>query len=113
MKFLGIEDKAINIVLVNDYLIHKLNRQFLNKDSPTDVLSFSYFEKSGLWGEVVISLDTAKRSAERYGNDLKKEFYLYLIHGILHLIGYRDKKPKERKRMESVQKRLLALIDEE
>jgi len=101
--------------LVSDPYIKRLNRQFLKKDRPTDVLSFGGLQMSKergdiFLGEVVISIDTVKRNAKIYGNSLEKEFYYCLIHGILHLLGYDDRTNKERKKMEKKQEELLPLI---
>lgn len=70
--------------------IHKLNRQYRGKNKPTDVLSFSLADSvcPALLGDVVISIETAARQAQRRGHSLREELQTLLIHGILHLLGY-------------------------
>ena len=77
----------IDVSLVNDREIRKLNREFRKKDKPTDVLSFAYDQK-GILGDVVISRDTAKRNAKQFGLTYRKELKRLIIHGILHVLGY-------------------------
>src|SRR4029450_4248528 len=72
--------------------IHELNRRHLDHDWPTDVLSF-VLEDDGehLEGEVLLSADTAATAADELGNSAAEEQLLYVIHGMLHLVGYNDK----------------------
>lgn len=83
----------ISILFTTDKKIHKLNKAYRNKDKPTDVLSFSQIEGiknffSFSLGDLVISLDTAKKQAKEYKNTFNQEILRLLIHGMLHLIGY-------------------------
>lgn len=115
LELLDLENKRLSIVLTDDHQIKKLNRRYLNKNRATDVLAFSMTEGKrigslDLLGDVVISLDTAKKAAQRYNTGFENEFFLYLIHGILHLIGYKDGKVNERKVMEKMQQRILKFI---
>ncbi len=89
----GIESAEISVGVVNDARMHELNRQFLNHDYPTDVLSFVLEydeERNSLDGEIIASSDYAAREAERYGWTANDELLLYVIHGCLHLIGHDD-----------------------
>jgi len=87
----GVEQAEVSLAIVDDPTIHQLNRQYLNHDEPTDVLSF-LFEREGsrLEGEIVVSRDTAARSAPAYGWRAEDELLLYVIHGGLHLVGFDD-----------------------
>lgn len=89
----------ISVVLTDDEQMHVLNRDYRGKDKPTDVLSFSQLEGEPFaveaedrieLGDVVISVDTAKRQASAHGHSLQDELNLLLAHGILHLLGYDD-----------------------
>ncbi|MCM8765295.1 MAG: rRNA maturation RNase YbeY [Candidatus Omnitrophica bacterium] len=106
----------LNVVIVSDPFIRKLNFRFLKRDSPTDVLAFGEDVQRGrdrISGEVVISWDTARRVARRYAKQIEEEFFLYLIHGILHLKGYTDRSLKESRVMEERQSKiLLELLNE-
>lgn len=75
---------------MTDPTIHILNRQYRGKDKPTDVLSFPLADElhPELLGDVVISVDTAARQAQRRGHSLREEIQTLLIHGVLHLLGY-------------------------
>lgn len=91
---LELTDAELSLSLVTDRAIRRLNRTWRKKDKPTDVLSFPVGElPKGVpgprpLGDVVISLDTAKREAKARGHTLEKELALYLAHGVLHLLGH-------------------------
>lgn len=81
----------VSVALVDDATIHELNHRFLNHDWPTDVLSFVLQEDGDtLEGEVVASVETAAATAPDYGWSAAEELLLYVVHGVLHLVGYRD-----------------------
>lgn len=90
----GIRLGEISVAIVDDERIHTLNRNFLQHDYATDVLSF-LLESAGpqgpITGEIVASGDTAAREAPRYGWSAADELLLYVIHGALHLAGYDDR----------------------
>ncbi|MCX7661846.1 MAG: rRNA maturation RNase YbeY [Candidatus Omnitrophica bacterium] len=101
----------INLVFVNDNQIRKINSYFLKKNVPTDVLSFNESsDKKNFFGEVIISTQRAKINAKRYKTNPIYEVYLYIIHGILHLLGYKDRKIEERKRMNKKTKEILSRL---
>jgi len=85
--------------------MRKLNRQYRNIDSPTDVLAFAMGEGefSGLHphllGDVVVSVDTAERQAKKAGHSLQEELRMLAVHGTLHLLGYEDETPSGSARM--------------
>ena len=92
---MGYQKWEISILLVDDDQIKKLNKAYLNRNRPTDVIAFSQLEgafshlnTNNLLGDVVISLETAQRQAEEEQTTLKDEIIFLLIHGILHLLGY-------------------------
>jgi probable rRNA maturation factor len=91
---LGCLKAELSLLLVNDAQIRRLNKQYRSIDRPTDVLAFPMLEGdafppgSPLLGDVVISLETAKRQAKREGHPLGREIKILLIHGVLHLLGY-------------------------
>lgn len=77
----------LSVVLVSDKRIAEMNRKYRNKRGSTDVLSFSYDDSEYL-GDIIISVETAKRQAEEMGHSLERELKVLLIHGFLHLLGY-------------------------
>lgn len=91
-----IQSGEMSIVVIDDPTMHELNRKHLDHDYPTDVLSFCLEEREGyLNGEVIVSADTAIENATDYGWAPESELLLYVIHGTLHLVGYRDKADDE------------------
>jgi rRNA maturation RNase YbeY len=87
------------VALVSDEQMREVNRRFLGRDRPTDVMAFPLGEGPGAWGEVVISVDTARRQAEERNGELKEELLLLAVHGTLHLLGWEDDTPAGWQRM--------------
>lgn len=107
----GVSRADVSLAVVDDETIHDLNRRFLSHDYATDVLSF-LFEQTGdyLEGEVVVSADTAIRSAADYDWPALHELLLYVVHGTLHLAGYDDQTIEDRQEMRRLEgKHLNAL----
>jgi probable rRNA maturation factor len=88
----GVRDAKVTFAFVDNAHIHRLNKQFLSHDEPTDVLTFPYTEPGAkkLEGEVVIGMEVAREYAADRGHDVKLELTLYVVHGCLHLCGYTD-----------------------
>lgn len=99
---------ALSLWLVGDETMRALNREHRGKDRATDVLSFRIGGE--ILGDVVISVDTAKRQAVEYGAPLQREVERLLIHGILHLLGHDHVRAGERKRMLAEERRLAQRI---
>jgi probable rRNA maturation factor len=97
--------RNLSVAFVTAAAIRKLNRKFLRHDYATDVLAFRL--DSDLLGEVVISADAARAEAKRRGIPVEEELLRYVVHGILHLLGYDDHAPADRARMWKRQERLL------
>jgi probable rRNA maturation factor len=93
--------REIFVWLVSDRRMASLHRQFLNQSGPTDVLTFQH-------GEIFISVETALRHAHVFGNSLAREIRLYIVHGLLHLHGLDDRNRADARKMEKIQKRILA-----
>lgn len=109
------------MVIVDDAEIQLLNRDYLQKDRPTNVISFPMQEGEGaglhpeLLGDVVISAETAARDAAEAGIPFTDELYFLLSHGILHLLGYDHERgtEAEAQRMEAKERELFALLRRE
>lgn len=89
----------LSVSFVTDSLIRKLNSKYSKKNIPTDVLAFDMNidkKKKELFGDIVISVDTAIRNAKVFKSTPAYELNLYAVHGVLHLLGYGDHSPKER-----------------
>jgi len=96
-----VSEAAINIILVDDQYITRLNHQFLNKNTTTDVISFNLEDEPGgaLEGEVYANIEQIRRQAEDYQVTFKEELCRVLIHGILHLVGFEDYTSEQRLKM--------------
>jgi probable rRNA maturation factor len=95
----------LNIILVSDGYMKKLNQRFTRRKGTTDVLSFSFREKNIIkgkgtfLGEVYISVDKAINQAEDYGVPFEQELKRLVAHGVLHLLGYEHENKKDQERM--------------
>ena len=85
----------INYVFCSDEYLHKINLQYLNHDTYTDIISFDYRVGNQLHGEIFISVDRVRENALKFEVDFKSELLRVLIHGILHFCGYKDKLENE------------------
>ena len=99
----------VGYLFCNDEKILEVNREFLQHDYYTDIITFDYCEDDTLNGEIVISLDTVRSNAQQLGKDYDEELHRVIIHGILHLCGQNDKGPGEREQMEAAEDEALAL----
>ncbi|HTX57908.1 MAG TPA: rRNA maturation RNase YbeY [Candidatus Acidoferrales bacterium] len=107
-------DAGISLTIVDDKAIRKLNREHRGKDKPTDVLSFPLepepFASEKLLGDIVISIDTARRQAAGYDAPVQRELERLMIHGLLHVLGHDHMEPGEQAAMEAEERRLAAAI---
>jgi probable rRNA maturation factor len=104
----GRAERGLSIALVDDEAIARIHVDFLFVEGPTDVVSFPLEdEQDDLLGEVVVSTDTARREAEERGLSFEREVFLYVVHGTLHLCGWDDHAPRDRKAMHARQEELL------
>ncbi len=108
-----VKDKSVelSIYFVNDKLMKEYNCKYHNSDYPTDVLSFLLSDDpQNITGEIIISTDTAKYHSRIFKTDPIYEVYLYVIHGILHILGYDDLTPKDKRVMRRKEKFYLSLL---
>lgn len=101
----------ITYLFCNDEKIIETNRQFLQHDYFTDIITFDYTEGDKISGDLIISLDTVRSNAEQFNQEYNKELHRVIIHGILHLCGINDKGPGEREIMEMHENEALALLE--
>ena len=99
----------VEIHLVSDAAIRRVNRERLGHDYATDVCTFP-MEEPFLWGELVVSAQTARREAKQRRVPLERELALYVVHGVLHLRGFDDRTPARRNEMREAEARCLARL---
>ena len=107
-----LEKKAlgeINYIFCDDEYLLKKNQDFLNHDTLTDIITFDYSEENKLSADIFISLERVKENALIFAVPFEKELKRVIIHGILHLIGYKDKSEEETKTMRSKENFYLAI----
>ena len=100
----------IAYIFVDDEEILRVNREYLQHDYYTDIITFDYTEGDTISGDLFISLDTVRTNAEQFDKPYNEELHRVIIHGILHLCGINDKGPGEREIMEAEENKALALI---
>ena len=102
----------IAYIFCNDEKILEVNRQYLQHEYYTDIITFDYDEDDVISGDLFISLDTVRTNAEQVGATYEEELHRVIIHGILHLCGINDKGPGEREIMEENENKALAMLKE-
>jgi rRNA maturation RNase YbeY len=102
----------VNYIFCNDERILEVNREYLQHDYYTDIITFDYTEDDVISGDLFISLDTVKTNSEQFATGYDEELHRTIIHGILHLCGINDKGPGEREIMEAAENRALAMRNE-
>jgi rRNA maturation RNase YbeY len=110
---------SIAYIFCNDDKILEVNRQYLQHDYYTDIITFDYCDdelmmgkKDTISGDLFISLDTVHSNAEQQGTTYEEELHRVIIHGVLHLCGINDKGPGDREIMEAAENKALALLKE-
>ncbi len=119
------EAAEVDVTIVDDEEIHALNREYRDMDKPTDVLSFALDEDSEesdepelvggpeehLYGDIIISAETALRQAEEYGHGLEREMTYLAVHGMFHLLGYDHMTEEEKSVMRAKEEEALRAIN--
>lgn len=102
----------ISYIFCSDEKILEVNRQYLQHDYYTDIITFDYTSGNKISGDLFISLDTVRTNAEKFQTGYNEELHRTIIHGILHLCGINDKGPGEREIMEAHENQALAILPE-
>lgn len=109
----GEELDTINYIFTTDLYLHKINVDYLNHDTFTDIITFEYnAEEEPILSDIYISLDRCKENAKELNIPLTTEIHRILIHGVLHLLGYKDKNKKDKELMTSKEDYYLSLRGE-
>ena len=113
------QDAELNVVFTDNKRIKEINKTFLGHNYATDVIAFAYDEsslhkvflnESTITGEIIISVEMAKKLAQKNDCAVEGEIALYLVHGLLHLFGYDDKQKKDAKKMHQREGELLSAL---
>ena len=103
----------ISYIFCSDEKILEVNKQYLQHDYYTDIITFDYSEGTKISGDLFISLDTVKSNSDMFGTNYVEELHRIIIHGVLHLCGINDKGPGEREIMTAKGNEALTLLSEE
>lgn len=106
------EDKVIeelNYIFCSDDYLLEVNKEHLNHDYYTDVITFDYCENNSVSGDIFISIERVKENAESFGKSFKNELKRVMSHGLLHLMGYKDKNKVEETKMRAMEDFALEL----
>lgn len=109
LKREGVKTARVDVVLVDDKEMKKLNNRFLGHNWTTDVITFP-LETDPMYGEIYISLDTARRQAVDYGVGVINELSRLAVHGTLHLVGYDDATEAQAQAMHRLEDRYITSL---
>jgi rRNA maturation RNase YbeY len=102
----------IGYIFCSDEKILEVNKEYLQHDYYTDIITFDYTESNTISGDIFISLDTVKSNSEQFRTNYNNELLRVVIHGVLHLCGINDKTPKERAYMTQCENEALKLLEQ-
>lgn len=106
----GKELGELSVIFCSDDYILKVNREYLNHDYFTDIITFDYCEESLINGDLFISLDTVKDNSNDFNTGYDNELMRVVIHGVLHLIGFKDKTDEDQAEMTNQENMSLSLL---
>ena len=100
----------ITIVFCDDNYLHKINLEFLDHDTYTDIITFDYSVGNEIVSEMYISVDRVAENAKKYSQTFENEIHRVIIHGVLHLCGYKDKLSEDKQIMRDKENHYLSLL---
>lgn len=106
----GFTEGEINYIFCNDEYLLKLNVEFLNHDTLTDIISFDYTLRSQISGDIFISIERVQENAVELSQTLENELHRVIIHGVLHYLGYKDKTSAQKQLMRAEEDKCLELL---
>lgn len=106
------KEDEINYVFCDDEYLHKLNVEFLNHDTLTDIISFDYSVGKRIQGDIFISIDRVADNAKDFDTSFQEELHRVIVHGVLHYCGFKDKNEDEAKVMRTKENFYLNVLKE-
>ena len=100
----------INYIFCNDEYLHKINVEFLQHDTYTDIISFDYTLGKNISGDIYVSIERVKENAQKFNVTFDNELHRVIIHGILHYLGYKDKTEEQKKEMRNKENQCLIIL---
>ena len=105
------ETGEINYIFCDDDYLHKINLQFLQHDTFTDIISFDYTLGKVINGDIYISIDRVEENAQKYNVTFDNELHRVIIHGVLHYLGFKDKTEEEKQKMRDKENTSLMILN--
>ena len=106
----GFDQGEINYIFCDDEYLHKINVEYLNHDTLTDIISFDYTVGNVLQGDIFVSVERVKDNANDFNVSFEEELKRVLSHGVLHYCGYKDKSPKDEALMRSKEEEKMQMF---
>lgn len=100
----------VNYIFCSDEYLLEVNKQYLDHDYYTDIITFDYVEGDVISGDIFVSVDRVEENGKQFGSGFDSELRRILVHGVLHLIGFPDKRPEEKKIMTEKEDQYLAIF---
>jgi len=107
----GFDEGEINYIFCDDEYLLKLNIEFLEHDTFTDIISFDYTLGKLISGDIFISVERVLENAKKFGQPIESELNRVMIHGILHYLGFKDKSESDKQKMRLEEDKCLGLLD--
>ena len=107
----GFQVAEINYIFCDDSYLNKINQEFLNHDTFTDIISFDYTLGKEVGGDIFISIERVLENAEEFNEVFENELHRVMIHGILHFIGYKDKTKKDKTLMRTKEDEKIFILN--
>lgn len=112
-EYMNIKDSVMSVIIVDNKMIHEINKKYRNIDRPTDVISFAleegetFEEPVKTLGDIYVSIDKVYEQAKEYNHSVKRELFFLVTHGFLHLLGYDHMKKEDEEVMFQLQEKIL------
>ena len=112
-EYMKIKDSVMSVIIVDNKMIHEINKKYRNIDRPTDVISFAleegetFEEPVKTLGDIYVSIDKVYEQAKEYHHSVKRELFFLVTHGFLHLLGYDHMKKEDEEVMFPLQEKIL------